>query len=61
MLFDLTCVLIVSTCMRITDPFVYFLVIKGKERKKGGKKESKKKRKEGRKKERKMGGRGKEE
>ena len=54
--------LIVSTCMRSTDPFVYFLVIKGeekkegerkKERKKGGKKESKK--------ERKMGGRGKEE
>ena len=53
--------LIVSTCMRSTDPFVYFLVIKGKERKKGGKKESKKERKEGRKKERKMGGRGKEE
>ena len=53
--------LIVSTCMRSTDPFVYFLVIKGEERKKGGKKERKEERKKVRKKERKMGGRGKEE
>ena len=53
MIAETTCVLIVSTCMRSTDPFVYFLVIKGEEKKEGErKKERKEERKKVRKKER---------